>query len=230
MQPYFLPYISYFQLINAVDAFIIYDDVNYINKGWINRNYHLSGSNSKQLFTLPLLGASQNKKINEIDLFEFNKFKKNFLKGIELAYKKSPYYQTVIIVINDLLNYTGNNLSEFIFQSLQKINSYLMIHTQLIASSTIYENDSLKAQERIVDICKKEGATHYINPIGGVELYSTEKFESIGLDLKFIKIGTINYKQLSEEFTPYLSIIDVMMFNSVEDIKKLLLNYELIKN
>lgn len=229
MQPYFLPYISYFQLINAVDMFVIYDDVNYINKGWINRNYYLS-DNNKQLFTLPLLGASQNKKINEIDLFEFDKFKKNFLKGIELTYKKSPYYQATIKVINDILNYNGINLSEFIFESLQKINSYLSITTILIPSSSIYQNTNLKAQERIIDICKKEQATHYINPIGGVELYAQEKFEAENLNLKFIKTGNINYRQTSEEYTPYLSMIDTMMFNSVDEIKKLLLNYELVKN
>jgi hypothetical protein len=229
MQPYFLPYIGYFQLIKAVDVFVVYDDVNYINKGWINRNY-LLGGNPKQVFTIPLNKASQNKLINEIDLFEFEKFKKNFLKTIELSYKKSPHYNSVKLLLASILSFDGLNLSSFIKNSIEIITTYLNISTTIIPSSSVYQNKDLKAQDRIIDICLKEKATNYINPIGGVDLYSAEKFTNQGISLNFIKTEEIKYMQINNDFVPYLSILDVLMFNSKEETIKLLNKYTLVKN
>ncbi|HXD93586.1 MAG TPA: WbqC family protein, partial [Bacteroidia bacterium] len=219
----------YFQLINAVDVFVVYDDVNYINKGWINRNY-LLGTNTKQVFTVPLNKASQNKLINEIDLFEFEKFKKNFLKAIELSYKKSPYYNSVKPLLTSILSFEGLNLSSFIKNSIEILATYLNISTTIVPSSTKYQNKDLKAQDRIIDICLKEKATSYINPIGGVDLYSAEKFSAHKISLNFIKTEEIKYKQTNVDFVPYLSILDVLMFNSQEEIQELLKKYTLVKN
>jgi hypothetical protein len=226
MQPYFLPYIGYFQLIEAADVFVIYDDVNYINKGWINRNY-LLGANNKQGFTLPLNGASQNKLINEIDLFEFEKFKRSFLKTIELSYKKSPYYKSCLALINSIFDYQELNLSGFIKNSIEVIAGYLNISTAIVPSSSVYQNNNLKAQDRIIDICKKESATIYVNPIGGTELYSKQLFTENQLELVFLKSGLIEYPQFNNEFIPWLSIIDVLMFNSKEQTHHLLKKFEL---
>jgi hypothetical protein len=226
MQPYFLPYIGYFQLIKAADVFVIYDDVNYINKGWINRNY-LLGVNNKQGFTLPLNQASQNKLINEIDIFEFEKFKKSFLRTVELSYKKSPYYSSCVALINSIFDYQGLNLSGFIRNSIEVLARYLNISTAIVPSSSVYQNNNLKAQDRIIDICKKESATVYVNPIGGLELYSKELFTENQLELFFLKSGLIEYPQFNNEFIPWLSIIDVLMFNSKEQIHHLLKKYEL---
>ncbi|MBB6005300.1 WbqC family protein [Arcicella rosea] len=227
MQPYIFPYIGYFQLINAVDKFIIYDDVSFINKGWINRNRILvNGKDS--LFTIPLKEASQNKLINSIEVNWDSAWKSKFLKTIEQSYKKAPYYQQILPLIEDLLNTEKSIFSEIIFENLTQICQYLGIKTEIVPSSSIYQNTALKAQERIIDICEQEKIDTYINPIGGLELYDKAAFQTIGKELFFIKSKAICYTQFKNEFVPWLSIIDVLMFNSLEQISVLLNDYELV--
>ncbi|MEA5457477.1 WbqC family protein [Arcicella sp. LKC2W] len=227
MQPYIFPYIGYFQLINAVDKFVIYDDVNFINRGWINRNRILvNGKDS--LFTIPLKDASQNKLINEIDINWDAAWKNKFLKTIEQSYKKAPFYKEGLEIIEKTLNIEDLNTSNVIFNNLKVICEYLDITTELIPSSAIYQNTDLKAQERILDICLQEKANHYINPIGGLELYDKSYFESKDLKLNFIKAKPIFYPQFKNEFVPWLSMIDVLMFNSKETIQGFLNEYELV--
>jgi hypothetical protein len=227
MQPYIFPYIGYFQLIKAVDKFVLYDDVNFINKGWINRNRILS--NGKDLlFTIPLKDASQNKLINEIDVNWDDNWKSKFLKTIEQSYKKAPFYAEVLEIINKTLNSEVKQFSKIIELNLRLICEYLEIQTEIISSSTIYQNTDKKAQERILDICLQEKTTHYINPIGGVELYDKEVFVKQDMQMNFIKSLSVEYKQFKNEFVPWLSIIDVLMFNSKEEINKFLDNYELV--
>jgi len=227
MQPYIFPYIGYFQLIKAVDKFVIYDDVNFINRGWINRNRILvNGKDS--LFTIPLKEASQNKLINEIEVNWDDAWKSKWLKTLEQSYKKAPYFQQVRPIIEQTLEQEKTIFSEIIVENLKLINAYLGITTEIISSSSIYQNTELKAQTRIVDICLKEKANHYINPIGGIELYQKEVFEEQGMQLNFIKSKSVQYPQLKNDFVPWLSIIDVLMFNSVEQIQTFLDSYELV--
>ncbi len=227
MQPYIFPYIGYFQLIKAVDKFVIYDDVNFINRGWINRNRILvNGKDS--LFTIPLKEASQNKLINEIEVNWDDAWKSKWLKTLEQSYKKAPYFQQVRPTIEQTLEQEKTIFSEIIVENLKLINAYLGITTEIISSSSIYQNTELKAQTRIVDICLKEKANHYINPIGGIELYQKEVFEEQGMQLNFIKSKPVQYPQLKNDFVPWLSIIDVLMFNSVEQIQTFLDSYELV--
>lgn len=226
MQPYFMPYIGYFQLIQVADKFVFYDDVNFINRGWINRNRILV--NGKDfLFSIPLKEASQNKLINEIYLSDDVKWKEKFLKTLEMAYKKAPFYQTVYEIVEKVLNLPTQNLSEWIVESFSVLNEYLAVQTQIVASSSIYQNTHLKAQERILDICVQEKATHYINAIGGVELYDKPSFENVGVQLHFLKTKPIVYKQFKNDFVPWLSIIDIMMFNDIATIQGFLEEYEL---
>ena len=176
MQPYIFPYIGYFQLIKAVDKFVIYDDVNFINRGWINRNRILvNGKDS--LFTIPLKEASQNKLINEIEVNWDDAWKSKWLKTLEQSYKKAPCFQQVRPILEQTLEQEKTIFSEIIVENLKLINAYLGITTEIISSSSIYQNTELKAQTRIVDICLQEKANHYINPIGGIELYQKEVFE-----------------------------------------------------
>lgn len=227
MQPYFMPYIGYFQLINAVDKFILYDDVSFINKGWINRNNILIG-NKANLFTIPLKNASQNKLINEIEIIKDGKWQGKLLKTIEQSYKKAPHYSLISPILEEIINYSDNNISNFILNSIQKICNYLEINTLIIPSSKIFDNYEIKAQSRIIDICKKANANQYINPIGGTELYNKNDFEIENIKLNFIRTKPIKYKQFSNEFVPYLSIIDMIMFVEKSEIKLLLNEYELI--
>lgn len=227
MQPYIFPYIGYFQLINAVDKFILYDDVNYINKGWINRNNLLVNKESK-LFTIPLSNASQNKKINQITISQEGKWKQNLAKTIEQHYKKAPYFDNVFSIIMKSIYIDFKDISKFNFYSISTICQYLEITTTIIPSSSTYKNEYLKGQDRIIDICKLENAKTYINPIGGRELYHSKSFEENRIDLRFIKPTPNEYPQNTEKFIPFLSIIDVIMFNSKDTISRMLTQFELI--
>lgn len=227
MQPYIFPYIGYFQLMKVVDKFVLYDDVNFINKGWINRNRILvNGKDS--MFTIPLKDASQNKLINEISVNWDDIWKSKFLKTVEQSYKKAPFYSEVMPIIQQTLDIKEVQFSKIIEQNLRFVCLYLGIHTEIISSSEIYNNSDKKAQERILDICIKEKATHYINPIGGLELYDKAIFQKENMEMNFIKSKSIEYKQFKNDFVPWLSIIDVLMFNSKEEINKFLDNYELV--
>lgn len=227
MQPYFFPYIGYFQLIANSDVFVIYDDVNFIKKGWINRNTILV-NNSPYLFSMPLQNVSQNKHINEIFISDLDKWKRDLLKTISSSYKKAPFYQDVYPLIEKIISFDELNLALYIQNSLQNLCEYLNLNTKLIMSSEIDKNNDLRGENKIIDICLQLGATQYINAIGGIELYTQENFQVKNIDLKFIKSENIIYQQFKNEFKPWLSIIDVIMFNSVEDTRMLLNKFELI--
>ncbi len=227
MQPYFLPYIGYFQLINAVDEFIIFDDVNFINKGWINRNNILS-ANQANLFTIPLLGASQNKLISEIEILKDGKWQQKLLKTIEQSYKKAPNFKDFEPILHGIVLFDEKFISPYIYNSIISICKYLNISTLITKSSAEFNNTELKAQNRIIDICLKRKANQYINPIGGQELYQKEMFKKENIILNFLKTNTIHYKQFQNDFIPFLSIIDIIMFLDKKEIKQNLNKFELI--
>ena len=224
MQPYLLPYIGYWQLIKSVDKFIIFDDIAYINKGYINRNKILVKGKPYQ-FTLELVGASQNKLINEIQI---GKNSTKILKTIELNYKRADNFKNVFKLIQNIFNQEENNLAKFIGYSLKKIANYLDIDTNFIYSSKITKNNNLKNQDKIIFICEKLKANHYINLIGGVGLYDNAKFKSKNIKLSFLETNKIKYKQFNNKFVPFLSVIDVMMHNNKDIIFHMLKNYKMI--
>jgi len=227
MQPYLFPYIGYFQLIHAVDLFVVFDDVNYIKKGWINRNSILVNGTAN-MFSISLKQVSQNKLINEISINETSGWNKDLLKTIEFSYKKSPHFDTVFPLIEKIVNHPETNLARFITNSLKEICTYLQIDTKIMVSSQIEKDNNLKGQDKILDICKQLQATDYVNAIGGMGLYDRETFSQRGIALHFIKTLPVSYPQFKNEFIPWLSVIDVMMFNSPGQIKNILNNYELV--
>lgn len=228
MQPYFMPYIGYWQLINAVDKFVLLDDVNYIMRGFINRNsIFLDGKPYR--FTIPIEKASQNKLIMETRLNFIPDKKLNFLRTISNAYRKAPYYESVMPIMEEIINNPETDLTAFIRYSIEKIMQYLNIQTEIFLSSKIEKNQNLKGEDRIIEICKKLGADTYINPCGGRKLYHKEAFNKENMRLRFLDTQDdhIIYNQLQQEFIGKLSIIDVLMFNSGEGICNLLQRYEL---
>lgn len=227
MQPYIFPYIGYFQLINAVEKFIILDDVNFINRGWINRN-KIINNGREYLFTIPLKKKSQNKLINTLYISDDYIWKKKFLKTLENSYKKAMFCDDVIELITRIIKYDEKNLSKYIYNSIVEVCSFLNIETKYVETSAIYPKKTLKSEKRIIDICLIEKAENYINPIGGQDIYNKENFCKNNIELFFLKTNKIDYKQFTNNFIPSLSIIDVMMFNGKEEIKKMLNNYELI--
>jgi hypothetical protein len=228
MQPYFFPYIGYFQLINSVDKFIIYDNIQYTKKGWINRNRILVNKKD-QLITLPIKKDSDYLNVVERELSKSWEIDKNkMLNVIKSSYNKAPYFQDTFELISKCLNNPETNLFKFIYDSIVSINNYLEIKTPIIISSTVDMDHTLKSQDKVLSLCKKQNADTYINSIGGVELYDKETFKKNNIELNFIKSNPIQYKQFNNEFTSWLSIIDVMMFNSKQQIKEYLNNYTLI--
>ena len=226
MQPYLFPYISYFHLIKSVEKFVIFDDVNYIKKGWINRNNFLDLGDVK-LLTFQLDGASQNKKINEIGV---GTGAKKYLMNIQRMYQKAPYFDNVFPIISKIIQSDEKQLALFIGNSLMILSEYLSLNTEFIYSSELNKNNNLVAQDKILSICKILNADSYINPIGGKELYSKSVFNNNNISLFFIETLRISYKQFNPKiFVPYLSIIDTLMFNSKEKLKKLLLKFKLIQ-
>lgn len=225
MQPYFFPYIGYFQMINAVDKFILYDDVNYIKGGWINRNNILQ-NNERKLITLNLVGSSSNKLINEISIGNNRKL----FKTISQAYSKSPFFEVVIPIVNEILSLCAPNvsISEIAGESIIKVSDYLNIKTKFEYSSKLYaDTKGIDKADRLIEICNRNKANTYINAAGGKELYSKDFFKKNYIDLLFIQNHIQEYQQFNNDFVPFLSIIDVMMFNSVEEIKKMLNTYVL---
>jgi len=229
MQPYLYPYLGYFQLINAVDKFIFYDDVNFIKQGWINRNKILL--NGKEfLFTIPLKKESSFKLITETEINEnlFKNWKIKFNRTLIQAYKKAPNFEIVNDLISRTLEIDSLAISDLACGSINSVCDYLGIKTKCVKSSEQnYNNDILKSSARVIDICIKESANDYFNPIGGKELYSKEDFLQNGLDLHFICSRLKPYNQFNNDFIPSLSIIDIMMFNNQDEILKMLDCYDI---
>lgn len=225
MQPYLFPYIGYFQLINAVDKFVFYDDVDFIKNGWINRNRILLNEKSHYI-TVQLKNASSFKLINCI---EFTDNRNKLKKTIEQAYKNAPYFHSVWPIIEECFSLQTNLIGSIAIYSVLQTAKYLQIKTSFEISSENYGNTkTLGRSERLVEICKNNNAAHYINPVGGMELYNKQEFEQYGINLNFLRQKNIEYRQFNNVFIPWLSIIDVMMFNSKEEISKMLNEYELI--
>jgi hypothetical protein len=226
MQPYIFPYIGYWQLINAADTFVVYDNIQFSKSGWFHRNNILLNG-QKTLFSIPLKKDSDS--LDVVDRFisdEAQKQINKILAQIENSYKKSPYFKNVFPLIEGIFKYDEKNLFKYIYNSIIQVCQYLDIKTQIVISSRIDVDHSLIAQEKVIAINKALNSTQYINPIGGTELYDTDAFERENIQLNFLESEIPEYKQLKGDFIPYLSIIDVLMFNSKEDIKNMLEKYK----
>lgn len=224
MQPYLFPWIGYFQLIYQSDVFVLYDDASYIMRGFINRNTILSDGKPLR-FTVPVLGASQNKKIKDLS---FGVDVRKLLKTIEINYKKSPFYDSAIVLVEKVLTSKERDLTFCCEFSINSILTYLGLEKKIIRSSDIDYDRNGSAEDKIISICETFNADMYVNNFGGRHLYTTEKFHSHGIKLCFMKGNNCVYSQGGREFVPYLSIIDVLMFNSAEDIRAMLGEYELL--
>ena len=227
MQPYFFPYIGYYQLFAAADCFVILDDVNFIRNGWIHRNRILRDG-KEYLFTLAINGASSFRRINELTIFEAEKTKKAILNSIASSYRMAPFYEARSSLLADIALFPAENLNDYLSYGLRRLAEYLNLNPRFIKSSDIPKDSSLAGQDRIVEICKILGATKYINPIGGITLYEESAFRMNAIDLLFIKAQSKPYRQFGSTFIPHLSIIDALMFNRLDQIQEELMRFELI--
>lgn len=228
MQPYFLPYIGYFQLINAVDIFVIYDNIEFTKKGWMNRNRILVNEKDEYI-TVPLKKDSDFLKVYQRELaVTYIKDRVKIIAKIAEVYKKAPHYNAVMPMIEDIFMFNSHNLFDFILNSLKKFCDYLEVTTDIVVSSSLQIDHSLKSQSKVIAICNELKATTYVNAIGGLELYNDEEFINNDIQLNFIKTLSITYNQFGENFIPWLSIIDVVMFNSREESQLFLSKYTLV--
>lgn len=227
MQPYFFPYIGYFQLLAAVDEFIVYDNIKYTKKGWINRNRMLQNGQDV-MFSLPLKGGSDSLDVCERELAaDFSRDK--LLNQIRGAYRRAPYFEQTFPLLEQIVRYEDANLFGYLHHSIAKTCEHLGLSTKIRISSEIAIDHGLKSQDKVLALCAATGATTYVNTIGGLELYSKEVFRERGIELKFIRSKPFEYAQLGDTFVPWLSIIDVMMFNPHDVIYSCITyNYELI--
>lgn len=228
MQPYLFPYLGYFQLLAAVDSFILYDDVQFIKGGWINRNQILV--NGKPfLFTVPLDAPSPNRLICDIVLSANSQWRAKLLQTIQQNYRRASHFELVFGLLERvLMNTEAHTISDLVRVSLVEIIGYLDLNVSLVPTSTHYHNQYLRSQERVLDICRLEGATEYVNAQGGRSLYDRQTFAQNGLLLHFLQSELRPYRQLSKgEFCSGLSIIDVLMNNSVTSVREQLRNYQL---
>jgi len=227
MQPYFLPYIGYFQLINAVDKFVFLDNVNFIKKGWINRN-RLRIQEKEWLFSVPCKDLSQNKKICEIEVNWNTNFTEKFLKTLKINYNKAPFYHSVFDLVNKILSFKHKTISQLAINSILEFCNYLDLQKEFIVASTKenYSQD-LKSADRLIDIAYKENSSTYINAIGGVKLYDKAYFKQKSIDLYFLKTK-LNENYDKNHYISFFSIIDLAMYNSPDEIRNYLEQYELI--
>ena len=225
MQPYIFPYIGYFNLINSCDKFVFYDDVNFIKKGWINRNCIIS-KNELCRFNIPLKKISQNKKINEIIIAEDQNYINDFRKTLIYSYSRAKYFERTMKYVDKIINSEYNHISELAEYSIKELYKLINIKKDFYTSSKqISLPKVLNGEERIIRIVKELGGTIYINSINGSSLYNKDNFKKNNIELKFIKPLIIKYDQFAKEFKPNVSIIDVMMNNSCSKIKEMMNSY-----
>lgn len=228
MQPYFLPYIGYFQLIRAVDEFIVYDNIQFSKKGWFHRNRMLQNGKD-EYFSLTLKKDSDFLDVRDRRLSEtWPADREKILRKIKENYRKAPHFEMVYPITEQIFHFPDNHLFNFILFSLQSVCSYLEIATPLTVSSTLAIDHSLKSQDKVIALVKAAGGDIYLNPIGGFDLYDPAGFKAQGLTLQFHKARPFSYPQYGNEFVPWLSVLDLMMFNSREQITGWLDNFDII--
>lgn len=227
MQPYFFPYIGYFQLISSVDLFIVHDNIKYTKKGWINRNRMLQNGQDV-MFSLPLKSDSDFLDVCDRELSaDFNRDK--LLNQISGAYRCAPYFAQTFPLIEQIMRHEERNLFRFLHHSIVKTCEHLGIATEIRASSGIAIDHALRNQDKVLALCEAVGANTYVNAIGGMALYAKDEFRARGIELKFNRAKPFEYPQFGNEFVPWLSIIDVMMFNPLDAVRECIeSNHELI--
>ena len=224
MQPYFMPYIGYFQLMKAVDKYVVYDDVNYIKGGWANRN-HILINGEKEMFTVTLQKASPNKLFNEIVIGD--DFKK-LMKTLQMNYSRAINFDQTMVLMERIISFPNKQLAVFIANSFREILSYLSVETEILMSSEIPKDNSLRGKDKIIQICEILGADTYYNAVGGKNLYDQEEFRQHGITLNFVDSLPQVYSQLhTREFVSGLSMIDVLMNNTKDKVNSLLESYQI---
>jgi hypothetical protein len=228
MQPYLFPYIGYYQLMHAVDRFVVADDVTFIKQGWINRN-RLLINGSAAYFTVPLRRHAADALIRDVEIADGQqqRWRGTLLKTIGNFYRRAPSFDRVYPIVERVIGGPFTRIADMARASLREVVDYLGMPVSVVESAAIYGNSHLKGQDRVIDTCLAERADDYVNASGGQALYAREAFLARGIRLHFISTGPIEYRQFDGPFVPSLSVIDLLMFNAPEEARALLKRYEL---
>lgn len=228
MQPYFFPYLGYFQLVQAADHFVFYDDVMFIKKGWINRNRILMQGNDF-LFSIPLEKQSQHKSIRQSTVAYGAEFPSKWLQQIESAYKKAPHFQEVLELIHRVIQEKPASIADLAAKSVMETWAYLGLEQKFYMSSELKTKPDVDRALRLIHITQELGDSHYINAVNGQSLYEKPFFAAQGVQLDFLSPQLKPYPQGNQsEFMAGLSMIDVLMWNSKEEVVRQLKNFDLI--
>ena len=226
MQPYFFPYLGYYQLIHSVDRFVFLDDVTFIKQGWINRNRILLQGEAR-LITVPLSRASSNRRICDVEL-SHQPWRAKLEKTFDAAYRKAPYYAEVAALFAEVIHRKGDGtIAELASDSVRTVTLRLGLSTEFVESTRGYSNEELRGQDRVLDVCRREEASVYVNPPGGRELYDAASFAREDIELLFLEPVLAPYVQGRGNFEPGLSILDVLMFNGFEGTRSMVEQYRL---
>jgi len=226
MQPYLFPYIGYFQLINHVERWIAFDDVQYISKGWVNRNRIIHPDNEKQwqYITVPAKKHSRSTKINEIEITDNVDWKSEIIGKLSIYKKKAPNYSITKEFVEECLSFDADNLSDFIINAIRQTCAYVDINTKIDVQSEmgLVIQDVAHPGQWALKISEQCGASEYVNPYNGASIFAKQEFDARGIKLRFLKSRLSPYIQRQGFFTPGLSIIDVLMWNDHLAIKEML--------
>lgn len=227
MQPYFVPYFGYFQLLHAVDRFVIYDDVQFTRSGWIHRN-RIAVGGAPSWITLALRRDSDTLPVRDRALTEdFRARNAKLLRRVEGAYRSAPFFEEVRPLLDAVFGHHEPGLFAFVRHSVEVVAAHLGIETPLVTSSSLGVDPDLRGQDRVLAMAEAAGARTYVNPPGGVSLYDAEAFQARGMDLRFLQPAVLAYAQGAHEFLPSLSILDVLVHNPLDRIRARLDDYAL---
>jgi hypothetical protein len=219
MQPYFFPYLGQFDLLNRADIWIAYDPAQYIRHGWVNRNRVLHPESGWHYIVVPLQKHTHEVVINQMKIASSD-WKTEIFKRLQHYHMDAPFYRPTIHFLQDVLSTEETNLSKLNVALFRATATMLGIHTPIFVFSEMELSLSSSGPQNLaLELCRAVGATEYINPPGGVHLYSPEEFAKYGILLTIQSFSPMVYSCGRFEFIPSLSIIDVMMWNSSEEIK-----------
>lgn len=226
MQPYFFPYIGYWQLIHAVDLYVVADNVHYIKHHWINFNRILGEKDQPHYFGIEISHASCNHLISETKRVVNRKQAEYLCRVLKFYYSKAPYYNEAMEVIKPILLDEEPDLTRYLTNQLRVISKYLGIKTEIKLLSEVTPRWDCRAPEVIRRTCEHFGHTTFTSSINGNIYYTKDAFREMGVNLEFlVRNDDIRYKQRSDEFVPDLSIIDMMMYCSREELHDMLDRY-----
>ena len=222
MQPYFFPYLGYFQLLAVAQTFVFLDDVNYQKGGWINRN-RINRDGEECWFSIPVRKASHRRKISDTLASGDTKWRKNLLRQLEYAYRDAPFRSEGLDLVQRVFDFETEHIGELAKRSVVEVLKRLNCNVNLVWTSTIFKNDHLTGQDRVIDICKCNAAATYINASGGRSLYDERAFFEQGINLEFVQPVTKSSCRLKGNT---LSIIDALMNHSADEVASALTGFK----